>query len=402
MNDETARLANEREDADFPDTGETITVEGPKSPRAPVLLALLALIVSVTSLLIAGWLVLTREPVREALQSGSSEIEALSATVSAAEQSVTQMGRRLEALADRDVVSNRQLDDFRQQFEERLDLYGSLPDRMHNLENTMSSVQGIATGVRDKWLLAEAEYYMQIANAQLQLAGNPDLAKLALLQADERIQQLANPALTGVRRALASELQALDLVSRPDIEGVALTLSSLGAAVDLLPLRADITRPGTDDEKPADDLTGFDRAVESLKSTMSGVVSVRRTDETVRPLIAPESAYFLRANLSLQLQAARLAMLREENSIFQQSLDDAASWLTEYYDTGSAKVQSALKNIADIRDRLHEIKKPDISGSLRLLRQHNTLSASPKPAPPAGQGEPSAQAAPDDDGTEEL
>ena len=107
---------------------------------------------------------------------------------------------------------------------------------------------------------------------------------------------------------------------------------------------------------------------------MSDVVSVRRTDEAVQPLIAPEAAYFLRANLSLQLQVARLALLRGERAAFQQSLDDSDTWLDDYYDADSAQVQSARQTIAEIRDSLFDITMPDISESLRLLRQFNTLS----------------------------
>src|SRR5690606_1905135 len=49
----------------------------------------------------------------------------------------------------------------------------SVYPRLRNLEDAISSLQGVSAGVRETWMLAEAEYYMQIANAQLQLAGNP-------------------------------------------------------------------------------------------------------------------------------------------------------------------------------------------------------------------------------------
>ncbi len=79
----------------------------------------------------------------------------------------------------------------------------------------------------------------------------------------------------------------------------------------------------------------------------------------------------MRANLALQLQAARLALLRGEEAIFERSLDDAAAWLTEYYDTKSTPVQSALQTIANIRGSALSVAIPDISESLRLLRQFN-------------------------------
>ena len=56
------------------------------------------------------------------------------------------------------------------------------------------------------------------------------------------------------------------------------------------------------------------------------------------------------------------------------SLDDAAAWLREYYNTGSAPVQSALQTIAEIRESAFTVAAPDISESLRLLRQYNAFS----------------------------
>ena len=238
----------------------------------------------------------------------------------------------------------------------------------------MAALQGVSAGARETFLLAESEYYMQIANAQLQLAGNPHLAALALGMADERIVQLSDPGLTGVRRAIADELAALDAMEKPDIEGVTLTLASLSRVVDTLPLRQ---ADGTDDDDVAatDEETGrMGRAWNSVKGAMSGLVKVTPPDEAAMPLIAPDQVYFLRTNLALQLQSARLALLRGEKAVFEQSLDDAAAWLRRYFDSNSTQVASALETIGEIRDGLFAVAPPDISESLRLLRQFRTLA----------------------------
>ena len=284
------------------------------------------------------------------------------------------MKQNLTAMSAQLAARDSEIAAIERRFGDRLGQIESLPGRMSAIEGTVSSLQGISTGAKNAWLLAEAEYYMQIANAQLQLAGNPQLASLALGLADERLLQLANPALTDVRRALANELRALGAMNEPDTEGVTLTLASLAAIVDSLPLRHDIALPGDEKAVVDPELTGTERAFASLRSAFEGIVSVRRADEALKPLIAPEAQYFLRANLALQLQAARLAMLRGEETIFQQSLDDAAAWLTEYYDAGSNPVQSALQTITDIRGSVLSVAAPDISESLRLLRQFNALA----------------------------
>lgn len=311
---------------------------------------------------------------REDAAAIKQQVAAITSSVRAMRDSVASLEQNLTAMSAQLAARDSEIAAIERRFGDRLGQIESLPGRVSAIEGSVSSLQGISTGARIAWLLAEAEYYMQIANAQLQLAGSPRLASLALGLADERLLQLANPALTDVRRALANELRALGAMNEPDTEGVTLTLASLAAVVDSLPLRQEIALPGDDRAVVDPELTGTERALASLRSAFEGIVSVRRADETLKPLIAPEAQYFLRANLALQLQAARLAILRGEETIFQQSLDDAAAWLTEYYDAGSNPVQSALQTITDIRGSVFSVAAPDISESLRLLRQFNALA----------------------------
>lgn len=326
----------------------------------------------------------------------AAAIFAVTSSVRAVQDSVASLQQNVTALSNQLAARDNEITAIERRFSDRLRQFESVPGRMAAIEGSVSSLQGISTGARDAWLLAEAEYYMQIANAQLQLAGNPHLASLALGLADERLLQLANPALTDIRRALSLELRSLDVIEKPDTEGVTLTLASLAAVVDSLPLKQEVVLSDADEEAALDpELTGVDRALASMKSAIDSAISVRRVDETVQPLIAPESQYFLRTNLALQLQAARLAVLRGEETIFRQSLNDAASWLTEYFDTDSAAVRSSLQTIAEIHDSVFSVAMPDISESLRLLRQFAAFSsatavpvADPSPEPVA---EPSSE-----------
>lgn len=338
--------------------------------------AWLALALSVGALAGAGYLVFDNWRTGKSAQEGDAALARLNRTLDATQDSLNNLEQRLGSLAARDMASIGELQSLERRLKERLQDFEALPGRVGNLESSISSLQGISTGVRDAWLLAEAEYYMQIANAQLQLAGNPHLAGLALGFADDRLLQLADPALTEVRRALSDELRSIEVMERPDIEGVTLTLASLAGVVDSLPLRQEVDVPDEETDEIDPNLSGIDRALASLKKAVGELVTVRRTDEALAPLAAPDAVYFLRANLALQLQAARLALLRNEKEIFEQSLDDASTWLVRYYDTESAPVQSTLATIAEIRDGLFSGSPPDISESLRLLRQHLTLSGS--------------------------
>ena len=293
--------------------------------------------------------------------------------LSSSTSSVADLEARVSELAGRDSGVDAALDGLRRDVDERVSLLDSLPARMSTLESSVASLAGVSEGARDAWVLAESEYYMQIANAQLQLANNPHLAAHALRLADERIVQLANPALTDVRRAIADELAALDVMDKPDVEGATLTLASLARVVDSLPLAA-AAESGEESGEVGDETSGAARAWASVKNAFSGMVKVTPPDEARLVRLSPDAEYFLRNNIALQLQAARLALLRGEPAIFEQTLDDTSALLSNYFDTDSPQVAGALETITEIRGQAFVTAVPDISESLRLLRQFRTLN----------------------------
>ena len=346
----------------------------PKKSTSPV--SWLALFLSLVTLAAVGFMVMEDLRTRESADASSDSIERLSGRVDESRQSLTEPDRGLSDLASSDREMRSQVESLQQGIENRLELLDSLPQRMTSLETSMAALQGVSAGARDTWLLAEAEYYMQIANAQLQLGNNPHLAMLALGMADERVVQLANPALTDVRRAIADELAALEVMEKPDIEGASLTLASLSRVVESLPLLSVETAELGGDEVVDEDQSGAERAWASVKGAMSGIVKVTPPDEATRALLTPDTAKLIRSNLALQLQAARLALLRGEQAIFEQSLDDANALLEQYFDTGSAQVVGAQETIEEIRGSMFAVTPPDISESLRLIRQFRTLTES--------------------------
>ena len=342
------------------------------------IIAWLALLVAIAGAAAVGLDYLRDQSAAGDAAESDAALRNLTASVAATQDALATLEQSVSALTALDMERNETIADIQQQLDSRLRQLEGLPGRVATIESGMSALQGISTGARDAWLLAEAEYYMQIANAQLQLASNPELAMLALTHADERILQLGDPRLTNVRQALSDELRALEVMEKTDTAGITLTLASLASVVDSLPLQqSELTGEPAEMSAEVDpELTGMDRAWASVRNALDGVVRIRDADEAEinRPLMAPESQYFLRANLALQFQAARLALLRGEEAVFRQSLDDADAWLEEFYDVDSTAVTSARQTIAEIRDSVFRVAMPDISQSLRLLRQFNTLA----------------------------
>jgi uroporphyrin-3 C-methyltransferase len=344
--------------------------EKPRRERSGNSVAWLAFLLAIISLAAAGYT--SWHNWQESRDTSADDnVARLDSGLRTTTQSLANLETRVAGLGGRDPAIDAELSAIRQEIDERLRLLNSLPTRISSLESSVASLAGVSEGARDAWILAESEYYMQIANAQLQLANNPHLAALALKMADERIVQLANPALTDVRRAISDELAALDVMEKPDIEGVTLRLASLARMVESLPLA------GAAEEEPGDvdpELSGTGRAWASVKNAMSGLVTVTPADQARLVQLSPDAEFFLRNNIALQLQSARLALLRGEQAIFEQTLEDTNALLNDYFDVSSSQVSSAQDTIAEIRGHVFTMAVPDISQSLRLLRQFRTLN----------------------------
>lgn len=369
---EEARLKSE------PDTVPDSTPVAPAPKKGGRLLGAAALLFSLLALAASAYLVWQnqRGGGAEQLAGFEQQLLAVGSSQATLERDLKSLRGSLDsASGDRAEVSQR-LAVAERAVAARQDIVESLPGRVNNVEDSVAAMQGIAAGTRDNWLKAEAEYYLQLANAQLQLARNPALAAYGLELADERIRQLANPAFTPVRRALAGEIQALREISDIDLEGIALRLATLADSAAGLPIRNDLQRQvGADDDiGDNSEQSAWSRGWSATKRVMGKAITVRKADESVTPLLSPEATYFLRTNLSLKFDTARLSLLRGEQLSYEQSLSDAASWIGEYFDTSDNRVTAALASIADLSDEELSVELPDISNSLQLLRQQSSLA----------------------------
>jgi uroporphyrin-3 C-methyltransferase len=223
------------------------------------------------------------------------------------------------------------------------------------------------------WRLAEVEFLLSVANQQLILERDVNTALTALQDADRRLEAIGDPALIPVRKLIASERTALKSVDAPDIPGMALRLSALVDNIQQLPLvsreRAK-TDVAVDDSQLADNVNEL---MTRIMKDLKGVVSIRRSDQPIEPLLPPEEQHYLAQNLGLKLEEARIALLRHDTETFRQNLADIQEWVQRYFDLKSAAVTNVIATVDDLRDVELKPELPDISGSLRELRRWLSL-----------------------------
>jgi len=214
------------------------------------------------------------------------------------------------------------------------------------------------------WRRGELELLLRVAQRQADLAGDPADARQALTAADALIEEMDDPSLTPVRRAIAADLTALDALPEIDLDGLAFKLGSLQARVSSLPLReeaAEGATPTDGGEPPADG--GLERLERKSMEFVNGLIRVRDSRPDDRVFQSPAEIWFLRRNLELELQSARVALLTANSAAYRDSLKKAAAWTNEYFDPQDPGVQAFLESLRELEARQVVVEVPEL-GSL--------------------------------------
>ncbi len=242
--------------------------------------------------------------------------------------------------------------------------------RYEALEARVDDFQGVSGDARRRWLLAEAAHYLNLGNAELSLGGHWETAIVALELADDALRQLADPAFASVRQQISADLQTLRSAELVDVEGLSYTLGRLAARVDELPMGP--AAPGNLIAEPQgleDVESGWNRVWLSIKGAISGMISVERSDASESPALTAREQSLIRRQLELELEMARLGLLRDQTQVFRAGVETAGDLLTRHFDVSEQAVQSAVTLLEEMAQLNIAPARPDISGSLSLLRE---------------------------------
>jgi uroporphyrin-3 C-methyltransferase len=251
--------------------------------------------------------------------------------------------------------------------EGRLNEFGALSQQVTELARTLEELRARTEAGERAWVVAEARYLLEIANRRLALERDDTSALAALLAADARLQSLRDPALNGVRRALAQEIQTLRATARPDITGIVARLASGEELASRLPVLGAIAEHYRPDEPTSGETPGFARAWQVVKSSFVGMVSVRRIGEDAVELVSLEEQGLRRHHLQLLLYGARMAALRGDAADYRANVGAARRWLEEMFDLRDLSVASLHKDLQALEQVNIAPALPDISRSLQLL-----------------------------------
>ena len=254
------------------------------------------------------------------------------------------------------------------------DQFGArLSELQNRLEAQQQQVTALATADRSDWQLTEAEYLLQLANQRLLLGGDPKTALEQLLSADNIIHDIDDSGLLPTRAALAKDIAALKAVDVVDTEGLYLTIEALAAQAQQLHLIAPVEMKQEEQAPAAANASLAERLQTGLRAAVNKLyqlVQIRRRDEPYQPLLAPQYEAALQQNLKLAFEQAQVALLLNNQKLYEHSLSKARNWLVTYYTVDEHAAQSVAQQIDELIAKRVEMTMPDISESRRELKAY--------------------------------
>ncbi len=236
--------------------------------------------------------------------------------------------------------------------------------RLRDIESRMAAVgdqQQQTQAIRDRsQALNEIRLLLQHARQQLSLSGNADAAVAAYQEAERVLAAAQFAGASELRTALINERQAIQAVSAPDIDALVSELHGLQQAVDLWPLRGQLS--SAPDAAAETEQSWLDK----LGNSFGQLVQVRKTGEVV---ISVAEATLIRQQLALALQTSALLALQGRESGFQTLLDDARELLQQHFEPTNRGVTAALDSLQQMRDTPLVAAWPDLSESSNQLAQ---------------------------------
>lgn len=248
-----------------------------------------------------------------------------------------------------------------------------LASEQEALNSTLAELRQQQPQSNEDWALSEIEYLLVIASHRLLLEQDVNTALAAMEAASLRLQSLSGPDLIPVREQLTADINKLRAVNTVDTAGLAIYLADLVERAGDLPIRQPAEElqdeAGNGEQEIAGD-SGWRNIPGVFWRELKSLLVIKKSGEIRQALLLPDEEYFLVQNLRLELENARLAVLRNDTENLQTSITLILDWLNRYYETSDASVANIMDTLEKMQALELQPEVPDISSSLETLRAY--------------------------------
>ena len=269
---------------------------------------------------------------------------------------------QLAKLAEFSQVASDQISALNQELAAKEQQLSALQQQVQRLTNQSKAEQP------NDWLLTEADFLLNNALRKLVLDNDVDTSVSLLKVAGETLSKVAMPQVATVRSAINADLKKLLSLNNVDQNAIMQELSQLANDVDEL----NVLNVNFDEDPNTDKLTDSledwkSNAEKSAVSFLNHFIRITPKKADNKALLAPNQDIYLRENIRLRLQIAILAVPRQQDDLYKQSLETVASWVRTYFDTSTEVAQNFLKKLDELAEQSIYVDVPTQLSSLNAL-----------------------------------
>ncbi len=243
----------------------------------------------------------------------------------------------------------------------------------------------------DSWTLEEVEQLLFVAQQRIEFSGEIDLAIKALQLADARLDQIADPGFSELRKQISIDIAALDGVVKEDTVGLLNSLALLSEEVYKLPLSGDFSSEGTTSDSPsspvsdsataesdtqAADQDTFDSIVQPMSDaavafmeSLGDLIQVEKNGKSMKPVVSDHVRQLTYERARLYLEAAQIAYVRKDAALYENRIQSVHQWVEQNFDADAEDTAQWLDRLNEIPSSYTVPVVPNISGSLEAMRQ---------------------------------
>lgn len=282
-----------------------------------------------------------------------------------------------ENIANLQAELNSKDEHFNKTLTEFTDLHQQKMDATRKeLSDKVLQVQRQLGKTRGDWLIADAEYLLSVANERLHLIGDINTTREALEAADQRLRESGDTGAIKIREQIAKEIALIKDIKLPDIVGLYSSIRTLEDEAAKLSLLLPYSgKPLTAPEEARSSNVAAEDSNEVLDTViheLEGVVTIKRSTQPVKEILTEEQANFIREQLKVKLEVVKLALVQQNDALYQAGLADITVWIEKHFNKNDAlelfKGELARLQAINLRKQL-----PDISTSLKMLRDVTKL-----------------------------
>ena len=252
----------------------------------------------------------------------------------------------------------QELQSLSQQVDRTADRNQSVVDRVEAVAEQLARSQ---VDTRTSYTLAEAEYLLRLADQRMRIERNPENAVVLMRTAQALLGQLEDGRLLPIREQLAGDIQTLASIERIDVLGIQAEILALDAVLDRLQLPVRRLQPPPSESQEAD-------AQSNWLTVLSEYVRIRQVDAPITPLVTAADAGRAREVLRLNLEQIKVALIREDQPIFDASVAQAIRMTTHYFSTTEGAGLRVLQTLEQLQGQSIARDIPDASTGLRALQ----------------------------------